>query len=409
MKLKHILKTSLKSFKTNRMRTLLTLLGIAIGICAIIIIMSVGKGAEKAILSQFKGLGSQTISIEPGREPEGPSDFAEMYTDSLGKKELDRLTKIPGIANASPMLLLPTTLSYAGETFRASVLGGGSIMAKMLDIYPNLGFFFSDDDVKQRASVVVIGHQIKKELFGQNDALGKRIKIKNRSFRIIGILPPKGQIMMMEMDKLAFVPISTAQFYLSRTDYYHAILIQAENESLVPRLVEDIKITLREMHNISDPDKDVFHIVTQEFVAEKIGTITGILTVFLLSVALISLIVGGIGIMNIMLVSVSERTREIGLRKALGAQEEDILKQFLFESIIMTIIGGFIGISLGVFFSYLISLVLAKTMAWGWVFVFPWWAAILGLSVAGLVGLIFGLYPAKQAAKKSPIEALKYE
>jgi putative ABC transport system permease protein len=193
------------------------------------------------------------------------------------------------------------------------------------------------------------------------------------------------------------------------TDYYNEILEQAETEEMVPQVVRDIEATLRESHNIDDPDKDDFHVVTQQEAADMVKTITGVLTLLLMSVAAISLLVGGIGIMNIMLVSVTERTREIGLRKAIGATNKDIITQFLMEAVLLTALGGVIGILCGGGMSFLISLVLSKAVGLNWVFVFPVSAAIVGLIVASFVGLVFGLYPARQAAKKSPMEALRYE
>ncbi|MFH1712718.1 MAG: ABC transporter permease [Candidatus Jacksonbacteria bacterium] len=412
MTIKYTLKTSLTGLKTNKSRTLLTLLGIVIGITSIILVMSVGQGAEQAILSQFKGLGSQTISIEPGREPQGPSDFAEMYTDSLGEKELKALqnpNNVQGIANVSPLVMVSATLSYQSETFRGMVLGGSPLLAEMLDLKPQTGIFFTEDDIKQRAATAIIGSKVKEKLFGESDAVGQKIKIKNKTFRIAGVMAPKGQVMMLEVDKIALVPYSTAQHYLLGIDYYHDIMIQTESEAITARVVEDIKFTLRELHNITDPDKDDFHIVTQAVVAERVGIITGIMTVLLVSVAAISLLVGGIGIMNIMLVSVTERTREIGLRKALGAKNGDILTQFLLESMMMTAVGGTVGVLGGAFLSLITSLILDRMTSWDWGFSFPISAAILGLSVSAAIGLIFGLYPARQASKKSPIEALRYE
>jgi putative ABC transport system permease protein len=191
--------------------------------------------------------------------------------------------------------------------------------------------------------------------------------------------------------------------------YFNRIIVEADSEANVNLTAEDIKITLRNSHNITDPDKDDFFVETQADAMKTVGTITNVLTLFLISVAAISLIVGGVGIMNIMLVSVTERTREIGLRKALGATRKNILTQFLLESITLTTIGGVIGILLGASFSFLASLVLSRYLALNWSFTFPLSASIIGIAVSAAVGLIFGLYPARQAAKKSPIEALRYE
>ena len=205
------------------------------------------------------------------------------------------------------------------------------------------------------------------------------------------------------------MPYTTAQLYLLGIDYFHEIIVKAESQEAVLRTVRDIELTLRENHGITDPEDDDFFVTTQEGIVEQVQIIIGSLTAFLSSVVAIALVVGGIGVMNIMLVSVTERTREIGLRKAVGATEGDILSQFLFEAVILTVVGGIIGIILGTGLSFLASFVLTAILGVTWIFVFPITAALLGLFVSGLVGLVFGLYPARQAARKSPIEALRYE
>ncbi len=225
----------------------------------------------------------------------------------------------------------------------------------------------------------------------------------------MGVLPDKGQGTLFNFNELVLVPYTTAQTYLLGTDHFHEILVKAENPDVVARAVSDIERTLRISHNIDDPDKDDFFVVTQQGVVEQIKSIIGALTAFLSSVVAIALVVGGIGVMNIMLVAVVERTKEIGLRKAIGATDVDILRQFLFEAIILTGLGGTIGILAGATLSFIISFVLTKYLSLEWSFAFPIGAALLGVFVSALVGLVFGIYPARQAAKKSPIEALRYE
>ncbi|MEK7506264.1 MAG: FtsX-like permease family protein [Patescibacteria group bacterium] len=254
------------------------------------------------------------------------------------------------------------------------------LFSEIYNIYPEKGRIFSDDEVKSYADVV-----------------------------IIGILPKKGQSSFINFDEVAFIPYTTGQQYVFGIKHFNRIVVEADTESAVAQTVEDVKVTLRNSHNIDNPDKDDFFIETQAEAVQMVSTITNVLTLFLAAVAAISLLVGGIGIMNIMLVSVTERTREIGLRKALGATEKDILVQFLLESVILTAVGGAIGIALGASLSFLISIVLSNVLAVNWAFTFPVGAAALGLGVAAFVGLVFGIYPARQASKKSPIEALRYE
>ncbi|MBI4156057.1 MAG: FtsX-like permease family protein, partial [Candidatus Zambryskibacteria bacterium] len=226
---------------------------------------------------------------------------------------------------------------------------------------------------------------------------------------IIGILPAKVQVSFYNFDETAIIPYTTAQKYIFGIKYFHRFIIQASSEDKVSQAVREVTTTLRNSHGITDPEKDDFFVETQADIVDRLGVITDVLTLFLASVAAISLVVGGIGIMNIMIVSVTERTREIGLRKAVGATEKDILIQFLLEAVILTLIGGIIGILLGTFFSLISSIILGKVIGFGWQFTFPAQAAILGLIVSVLVGLVFGLYPARRASLKSPIEALRYE
>lgn len=219
----------------------------------------------------------------------------------------------------------------------------------------------------------------------------------------------KGQVSFFNFDEVVIIPYTTAQQYILGIKYFHRFIIEADEESNIRQTVSDIETTIRNSHGITNPDKDDFRTETQADLAERLGVIMMSFTLFLVAVAAVSLIVGGIGIMNIMLVSVTERTREIGLRKAIGATDFDILAQFLLEAILLTAAGGFIGIALGSGFSFLASLILSKVVELDWEFSFPFFAAGLGLIVSTVIGLVFGIYPARQAAKKSPIEALRYE
>lgn len=413
MKFFHTFKTSVIGLKTNKSRSALTILGIVIGIMSIIMVMAIGKGAEELILGQVRGMGSRTMSVEPGRMPQGLADIYEVYTESLKDREVAAIknrNNVRGDNRVAPFVGFMDTVSFENEKMRTMIQGASELWMDILDVYPEEGEMFSDIDVKQMVRVVVIGSNVKEELFGESDAIGKKIKIKGRNFKVTGVLPPTGILMMMNIDDMIVVPYTTAQKVLLGISHYHAIFVQAETEELVPGIAEDIKKTLRELHGITDPDKDDFHVGTMEEAMEIIGGVTSALTLLLIAVAAISLLVGGVGIMNIMLVSVTERTREIGLRKALGATRSDITIQFLLESVILTIIGGIFGILFGAGLTWLIGLAIREFGGFdGWKFFFPLSAVFLGIGVAGIVGLVFGLYPARQASKKSPIEALRYE
>lgn len=412
MSFKQLFNVSSKALLANRSRSALTVLGIVIGISSIIMVMSIGKGAERLILNQIKGIGSRTISVEPGREPKGPTDFIEMFTDSLKERELEALSSKSNVGKAAsftPVIMQAMTMSYESETKRGSVIGASENLFRILDISPEEGTVFSDDDTKSLAPVAVIGNNVKEDLFGLSDAVGEKIKIKDKTFRIAGVIGEKGQVSLLNVDDMAVVPYTTAQKYLMGIDFFHSIIIEAESEEAVPEVVSDIKATLRELHNIANPEKDDFHVSTQADAAETVGSVTGVLTALLVAVAAISLLVGGIGIMNIMLVSVTERTREIGLRKALGATSKDIMSQFLLEAVLLTAAGGIMGIIFGAFLSFLASVALSKALSSGWPFVFPISAAVIGICVSAFIGVVFGIYPAKEASSKDPIEALRYE
>ena len=409
---KHIIKTSLTGLATNKSRSFLTILGIVIGITAIMLVISLGSGAQTLILGQVQGLGTNTIAIIPGREPTGPSDIGSIFSDSLKQKDIIALQKkanVPGLKTIMPTVFSGGTASFESNAYQVTIFGGTELLADIFDLKPERGEFFTNDDVASRGDVAVIGSKVVEHLFGNDNPIGQKIKIKGRNFRVIGTLPATGGGSLFNFDSMTLMPYTTAQDYLLGIKYFSRIIIQAENDAAVQSTAEDIRLTLRESHNITDPTKDDFTVQTQQDLANRLMTITSALTWFLVAVASIALFVGGVGIMNIMLVSVTERTREIGLRKALGATDRDILSQFLLEAVLLTAIGGIVGIILGAVLAFIIAIGLSKGLGVNWTFVFPWSGAVLGLGVSALIGLIFGGYPASQASKKSPIEALRYE
>lgn len=378
------------------------------------LVISIGKGAERLILNQVEAMGSKTIVIEPGKDPESLSDMYDaLYGDSLKEDDIEAIKKpanVRGLAKISPVVVSSTLVSYQNENIRGQVVGGDDFYLDILGVDDlDEGVMFGDTEIKQNARVVVIGSEIKDDFFGFGEAVGKKIKIKNQTFRIVGALKKSGTMFGQNIDKMVLVPYSTAQKYILGINYYHAFMVEAENEEIVPVTTQDIKLTLREQHEITDPSKDDFRVANMDDAIERVGMMTTALTVLLVSVSAISLLVGGIGIMNIMLVSVTERTHEIGLRKSLGATSRDILYQFLFESIFLTGIGGMVGIALGSGVAFLMAWGLTNYGGMTWDYVFPVTGALLGIGMATVVGLIFGIYPARQAAKKSPIEALRYE
>ncbi|HEY9585017.1 MAG TPA: ABC transporter permease [Candidatus Paceibacterota bacterium] len=406
-------KTAYRAVWANKVRSGLTVLGIVIGITAIILIVSLGQGAQGLILGQIQGLGAETIVLRPGREPKGPTDFAQtLFADSIRERELEALKRkenVPELVSMAPVIFISDAVSYRGEVEHPSIFGwSAEFMINMTKTEVERGTIFDETDIKQTASVAVLGNKVAGQLFGNDDPVEKSIRIRNTNFRVVAVLK-KGNSGLFNVDSMVIVPYTAAMTYLSQQKHYSEVMIKVSSPEMVARSVGDITATLRELHNITDPAKDDFYMETQQGTIKQIGTILSVLTTFLSAVVAISLVVGGIGVMNVMLVSVTERTREIGLRKALGARNSDILRQFLIEAVMLTMVGGAIGIALGVFFGYLVSIVLSGQLGVSWVFAFPWTAMLIGLGVSASVGIVFGIYPASKASKKSPIEALRYE
>jgi putative ABC transport system permease protein len=321
---------------------------------------------------------------------------------------LRRPENVPTLGEIMPVVFGSEVASYGGETYRPTIFGVTDLAQELYDIYPGEGAFFTPEDVQNRSDVVVLGTKVKDELFGSANAVGERIKIKSKTYRVVGVLSSKGPGSLVNFDDIIMMPYTSAQQYVLGIKHYQRIAAQAKTAEDVPRTVSDIKATLRASHRITDPKDDDFSIETQQDIVSRLGIITSVLTLLLSSIAAISLVVGGIGIMNIMLVSVTERTREIGLRKAVGATTSHILQQFLVEAVVLTMLGGIIGILFGMGFSFLVSLVMGQ-MGYNWSFIVPFYSVALAFVVSTLTGLAFGIYPARRAARLHPIDALRYE
>ncbi len=414
MRLSTTIISALRNLRLNWGRSLLTILGIVIGIVAIVLVIALGDSARGLILQEVQSIGAQAIIVRPGRQPENPGQFAESaFSDSLTQRDVVALQNpfnVPAVRSVNPAILVPGEVTFQDDVYRATTFGWTpDAMLALFNISPVQGAYFTPDDIRQQARVVVIGDTVKRELFGQSDAVGQHLKIRDHAFRVIGVFAPQGQVLAFNVDDIVLMPYTTAQKDMLGIDYYHEIFVEVGPEADIPTVSSDIKATLRETHGISDPTKDDFFVVTQQDIVESLSTITRVLTVFLVAMSSISLVVGGVGIMNIMLVSVTERTQEIGLRKAVGATNKDIRQQFLAEAILLTVGGGLIGTGGALTIAALITIVARTYFNLNWPYTFPLAGILLGVGTAALLGLTFGLYPAQKAAQKHPIEALRYE
>lgn len=406
MNYSELVSSAIAALRGNLLRTLLTMLGIIIGIASVILIISLGEGATASISGQLSSFGTNTIFISPG-SGEGRPGPQQGQTDSLKLADAEALadkTRIQNISAVSAVVSKPTQATANGQTINSTVQGVGADYATIQSLEIAQGEFFTRDDELGLSRVAVIGSDVVKDLFGEGaEPVGESIKIDNRSFRIVGVLLEKDSSAFSNPNEAVYIPVNTAMKILLGQDYVTSIMIQAENGELVNQTVNDITNLMVDEHDITEGEEKDFSVNSSQQALETVGSVTGLLTSLLAGIAGISLVVGGIGIMNIMLVTVTERTREIGLLKSIGARDKDILTQFLIEAIVLTLVGGMIGMTLGIALSFLISSIINIP------FVVSFTAILLAVGVSSIVGIIFGYYPAQRAAKLSPIEALRHE
>ena len=412
---KDAFKTATRSLTHGKMRSILTMLGIVIGIASVIILMSIGNSAQDLILNQVESIGSNLIIVVPGGSTNGrlssPAAAQGIVITSLSQQDADALTREPGISAVVPDVRGQANVVYGENDATANFQGNTANVFTVRNLTVEQGYAFTQADVDAFNHVAVIGPTLATTLFGANEnPINKVIRIKNLSFRVVGVLKKSGTgAFGVDQDNLIIMPITVAQKQILGISYFNDLIIEANPVYDVTFVENRVTNILQQDHGITNSSKDDFTIETQQDILTLLGSITSILTLFLAAIASISLVVGGIGIMNIMLVSVTERTKEIGLRKAVGATNRDILEQFLIESVLLTMMGGIIGIAVGAFFVFIIYLILAKALAVAWTFSFPISAVILALLVSTAAGIAFGIYPARQAGKKNPIDALRYE
>jgi len=405
-----------RALAANKLRAALTMLGIIIGVGAVITLMSAGEGVSVYIKEQFQGIGSNLLFVLPGSAEERSTGLPGMQAGGaeLTNGDAEALhdpIRAPDVAAISPQLLRSTVVTTGKRDTTTFVVGVTPEFAIVRNWFSEVGTFVDQENLNSRARVAVLGKTVVEDLFPENPyPLEQTIRINTVPFRVVGVLGEKGGSQMGDEDDTVLVPLTTAQTRLfpsrTRSGEYKlsAILVQAVSEERMEAAAEQVAAILRERHGIAFADEDDFSIISQSDIIAVFGQITGVLTIFLGAIAGISLLVGGIGIMNIMLVSVTERTREIGLRKAVGARRRDILWQFLIEAMTLSLAGGIVGIGLGALGAEVISALVEDFRA----IVSPQ-AVLLATTFSAAVGLFFGIYPARRASLLNPIDALRYE
>lgn len=407
MKISDLFEETYFSLTVNKVRTGLTMLGIVIGIGSVIGMVSIGQGAQGSIESSIQSIGSNLVLITPGfqRTPGAQVSAGRGSAQSLKQEDSDAIEKsIAGIKAIAPEISRRYQIVAKGTNTNTQVVGTVAAYPEVRNVQIADGSFITDDNVRSLAKVAVLGPTTRDDLFGEGgDAIGQTIRINKVDFRVIGVTAVKGGSGFGSQDDMIFVPLSTAQRFLAGDTYVTTISIEAEDPASMSAIQEQATQLLLERHKISNPQLADFQILNQADIVATASSVTGIFTVLLGAIAGISLVVGGIGIMNMMLTTVTERTREIGLRKAIGAKGADISRQFLTESAALTFLGGVIG----VVFGWLLALAVSKFG--GIATSISTFSVLLAFGVSAAIGLIFGYYPARRAANLNPIEALRYE
>ncbi len=407
MNILSLIMIALKALKKNKMRTFLTMLGIIIGVAAVITVMAIGEGSKESIKSNLSGMGSNMINVMPVMNEPGSVRMLGSNMQTIRQEDVEAIKKLnsPNIKGISPVVSANGQAINGVNNWPTNIIGVSTDYLEIRRLNLKDGIIFSDADIKSFAKVCLLGNTVVKNLFpdGENP-VGKTIRFNRIPFQVIGILASKGQSSFgQDQDDIILAPYSTVQKRITATHYLQSIYASATSEATSDAATEEIKNAMRESHHLSATEDDDFDVRTQTELLTTINSTSSLLTILLTIVAGISLLIGGIGIMNIMYVSVTERTKEIGLRMSIGAKGKDILLQFLTEAIIISIGGGIIGVVLGVTASKVIALIL------GWPVLISEISIVLSFLVCGLTGIFFGYYPAQKASRLDPIEALRYE
>ncbi len=405
MMISDLLYETYSAVTVNKARSGLTILGIVIGIASVIAMVAIGQGAQDSIQSSIQSIGSNLIMVMPGAQRGGLVSAGRGSSESLTKDDADAIsTQIVNIEAVAPETSRRFQITAPGKNTNTQVTGTTPSYTSARSVEIDTGSFFTDQQVRSQDKVTVLGPTTVTDLFGEGAApIGQTIRINKVNFRVIGVTKSKGGTGFNNADDVIYVPLTTAMHYLTGSESLSEIDIQATSPGVLAAVQENVTNLLLQRHKISNPQQADFSTLNQADIIATATSVTGTFTVLLAAIASISLLVGGIGIMNMMLTIVTERTREIGLRKAIGATERDINLQFLSESILLTFLGGFIGILLGWLIAFGVSKVIGTPAA------VSLFSVGLAFGVSSGIGIVFGYYPAQRAAKMNPIEALRYE
>lgn len=386
------------------MRSFLTILGIVIGVGAVIALVAIGQGASADIEGEISSLGTNMLIIRSGSTRTGGVSRGASSLNTLRMDDAKKLEEEATLLQyVSPIINAAGQVIAAGKNWSTSVQGVSTSYLEIRDWTLEKGIFFTDRDIRSRRKVAVLGKTVVEELFGEQDPIGAKIRIRNVPFTVIGVLSEKGQSMMGDQDDVILAPSTTVLYRMSDGLTVNTIMVSAVSAAQMDAAQEEATRLIREEHKLKPGEDDDFFIRSQTDIISRVTNVTGILTMLLGAIAGVSLLVGGIGIMNIMLVSVTERTKEIGIRMAVGARAGDVLSQFLIEAIILSMLGGIIGIILGIGLGKMVSSLINSSLL-----VDPF-IAFIAFVFSGAVGVFFGLYPARKASKLNPIDALHYE
>jgi putative ABC transport system permease protein len=404
MKKAILVKVAAQSILRNKLRTCLTMLGIVIGVAAVIVMVAVGYGAQTSIQNQINSLGTNMIMVMPGASMQGGVNRGAGTFNRLTMADEEKIERENTLLSAvSPVVNTYAQIIAPAGNWRSSIEGVDVSYQVIRDLHFDSGTWFTEADARAMRKVAVIGATVAKNLFPDDDAVGQQVQIRNVPFTIIGVLASKGQNLLSDMDDIVLMPYTTAQVRLRGRSFLGQIVASTSSPQDIPAAQDEIRGIMRESHRLAELDEDDFSIGNQNELANAASSTTRVMTLLLAAIASISLLVGGIGIMNIMLVSVTERTREIGIRMAIGARGSDVLTQFLIESVVISVLGGVIGIGIG-----LLGAMLVSTFT-GFSAVTPLPAILIAVGFSAAIGIFFGFYPARQAAALNPIQALRYE